>query len=127
MVDHKENDKALQRSRHVIYKAIEQDKEVPVKTIIEHGFPIDAPVHEHDVNTLMLACSIGSVKMLKEVLAAGADVNAKDRIGRTALHFACRRGSMEHAQVLFDRDDVEIDEQTTSGVTPLIIKFDGSV
>ena len=58
------SEQALQRSRLVIYKAIEQDKDLPVKTIMEHGFPIDAPVHEHDVNTLMLAASIGSVKML---------------------------------------------------------------
>ena len=86
-------EQALQRSRLVIYKAIEQDKDVPVKTIMEHGFPIDAPVHEHDVNTLMLAASIGSVKMLQTVLALGPNINAKDKIGRTALHFACRRGS----------------------------------
>ena len=58
------SEKALERSKVVIYKAIEQDKDVPIKTIIEHGFPIDSPVHEHDVNTLMLAASIGSEQML---------------------------------------------------------------
>ena len=121
-------EQALQRSRLVIYKAIEQDKDVPVKTIMEHGFPIDAPVHEHDVNTLMLAASIGSVKMLQTVLTLGPNINAKDKIGRTALHFACRRGSLEHFEVLIQYDTLEIDGQTDSGVTPLMMAvYSGNV
>ena len=58
------NEQAIARSKLVIYKAIEQNKDVPIKTIMEHGFPIDAPVHEQGVNTLMLAASIGTVEML---------------------------------------------------------------
>merc|ERR1712083_369612 len=39
----------------------------------------------------------------------------------TALHFACRRGSTAHAEMLFKIEDIEIDEQTSSGVTPLMM------
>ena len=128
MVEQSPSEQALQRSKLVIYKAIEQDKEVPVKTIMEHGFPIDSPVHEHDVNTLMLASSIGSVKMLQTVLALGPNVNAKDKIGRTALHFACRRGSLEHFEVLIQNEDIDLDAQTSSGVTPLMMAvYSGNV
>ena len=76
---------------------------------MEHGFPIDSPVHEHDVNTLMLASSIGSVNMLQTVLTLGPNINAKDRIGRTALHFACRRGSLEHFEALIAIEDIDLD------------------
>ena len=37
---------ALQRSKLVIFKAIEQNKDVPIKTIIDYGFPIDDPVFD---------------------------------------------------------------------------------
>ena len=88
---------ALQRSKLVIFKAIEQNKDVPIKTIIDYGFPIDDPVFDQNVNTLMLAASTGTPQMLQMVLGLNANVNAKDALGRTALHFACRRGSLEHA------------------------------
>ena len=88
---------------------------------MQHGFPINNPVHEHDVNTLMLATSIGSVEMTQEVLALGPDINARDKIGRTALHFACRRGCLEHFNLLIQVEDIDLDAQTTSGVTPLMM------
>ena len=59
-----ESNQALQRSKLVIYKAIEQNKDVPIRTIIEYGFPIDDPVFEQGINTLMLAASNGTIEML---------------------------------------------------------------
>ena len=53
---------------------------------------------------LMLACSIGTPEMVKLLVDSYANVNVKDRIGRTALHYACRRGSVEHAMVLLILD-----------------------
>ena len=72
------------------------------------------------MNTLMLAASMGSIEMLKEVLKLKPNINAKDRLGRTALHFACRRGSLEHVTLLLSYDIIEIDEQTNGGITPLM-------
>ena len=40
------------------------------------------------------------------------DVNAKDAIGRTALHFACRAGNMDTFKVLVELDDIDVDAVT---------------
>ena len=69
----------------------------------------------------MLAASNGTVEMLQVVLGQGANVNVTDNLGRTALHFACRRGSLEHAQVLLQIEDADLDAQTKGGVTALMM------
>ena len=69
----------------------------------------------------MVTCSIGSAEIMQNVLTLGPDVNAKDSIGRTALHFACRRGSLEHFNVLAEVEEIDLDAQTNSGVTPLMM------
>ena len=43
------------------------------------------------------------------MIGLGADVNKKDALGRTALHFACRRGGLEHAQVLLNIEEIDLD------------------
>ena len=57
----------------------------------------------------MVTCSIGSAEIMQHVLSLGPAVNAKDSIGRTALHFACRRGSLEHFNILSEVEDIDLD------------------
>ena len=80
---------ALERAKVVIFKAVEQNKEAPLNTIFQHGFPIDTVVQPPGLSTLMLCCSIGTPELTALVLNLGPNVNQKDGLGRTALHFAC--------------------------------------
>ena len=50
----------------------------------------------------MTAASAGDADASPSSAAAGADVNASDSEGRTALHFACGYGEMKCAEMLID-------------------------
>jgi ankyrin repeat protein len=72
----------------------------------------------------------GDAKGVKEFLAAGADVNAKDKYGRTPLHYATFGGRKEVAALLIDKGAV-VNVKDKKGFTPLdraviIIKGDSS-
>ncbi|GIV16927.1 MAG: hypothetical protein KatS3mg022_2362 [Armatimonadota bacterium] len=58
--------------------------------------------------------------MIKTLLAAGADVNARDGIGRSALFLAVERGDMSVVKVLVEHG-ADVNQATDSGVTPLMI------
>jgi len=47
-------------------------------------------VEDPDQTPLMQAAANGDIKRVKQLLAAGADVNARDQSGQTALIIACR-------------------------------------
>lgn len=111
---------ALERAKVVIFKAIEQNKTGPLATIFQHGFPIDAVVQPPGITALMLCTSIGSPEATALVLSLKPNVNVRDTIGRTAIHFACRRGSVEIFNLLVGIEDIDLDAQTNAGITPLM-------
>ena len=53
-------------------------------------------------------------------------MNAKCKLGRTALHFACRAGKKENFNVLVALDDIEIDPVTAAGVTPIMMAVESA-
>lgn len=63
------------------------------------------------------ACD-GNRRELMEALKAGADVNAKDVVLYTALHFAARENYMLIALILLERG-ADIEAKTNYGRTPL--------
>ena len=52
---------------------------------------------------LMIAASKGHLKLCELLLKAGADPNADDLVGDTALHYAALSGQAETAKVLIDK------------------------
>ena len=84
----------------MITKAIDQDKPIPIQTLVKNGLPIDTVIQTHKMNALHLASSVGTVEIMQTVLELNANPNAKDSIGRTPLHFACKRGSLDHFKIL---------------------------
>jgi ankyrin repeat protein len=58
-------------------------------------------------------------ELIKLLVNAKADVNAKDANGRTALHYACSDGSLEAVTLLLD-NGADIEAKDTDGRTPLI-------
>ena len=63
-------------------------------------------------------------EQIQKILELNPNVNARDNVGRTALHFACRAGNIDTFQVLTEIDDVDVDAVTNSGVTPLMMAIE---
>ena len=85
---------------------------------------------------LMIAANEGATECVSLLLAAGANVNARNRDssatigegmsiplfvsgGRTALHFACDRGNRECAQLLLEQKNIDRAAMDNDGCTPL--------
>ena len=54
------------------------------------------------------------------------DVNATCKLGRTALHFACKAGNIDNFKILVAHDDIELDPATNSGVTPIMMAVESA-
>merc|ERR1719313_1407611 len=67
------------------------------KVVVEEA----GEAEEEEVD-LLAAVSSSDVDAVKELVAAGADVNEKDEDGRSALHFACGYGEKESCELLLE-------------------------
>jgi ankyrin repeat protein len=67
---------------------------------------------------LLKAARYGNIKAVKQHLAAGADVNAKDDGGVTTLQYAASRGHKELAELLI-AEGADINAKDEDGHTPL--------
>ena len=64
------------------------------------------------------AVRTGNIEDVKKHLAAGADVNAKSKFGRTPLHHAVVDGRKEIAELLIAQG-ADVNEKIADGYTPL--------
>jgi len=86
------------------------------KFLIEAGAKVDqragvlAPIH--------IAATEGHKAMVELLLARGADVNARDEVGRTPLHRAAQNGFQAVAEVLL-ANKAEVNPITSKQETPL--------
>ena len=64
------------------------------------------------------AARFGITEAIKQHLAAGTDVNAKDFLGETPLHAAALRGHKEIVQLLIAKG-ADVNAKTNNGTTPL--------
>ncbi len=69
-------------------------------TLIAAGFK-SQPEKVNELNkSLLQAAAKGDIAQVKSLLSKGADVNAKDKFGWTALHIATAQGSQDVVKLL---------------------------
>ena len=73
-----------------------------VQELIGNGVDVNLRLSGSD-SLLMKAIKCSYRDIALALIAAGADIHAKDEGGWTALHWACERGLEEVVQALVDR------------------------
>ena len=103
-----ELDDALTKRRHLNLDA--------VTLLLTKGAHVDAPGY---IGTVLFdAIKYQSKELLQLLIARGANVNAADIDGLTALHVACRGDYMTLVPILLD-SGADVHAETSSGATPL--------
>lgn len=83
-----------------------------VELLLQHGADVSLPAHERRTTPLHEAAGNGYVRVVKRLLAAGADVNAKWNDGQTPLSRSAFHNDVtallrQHGQLTSNVEDVE--------------------
>ncbi|KAL9611600.1 MAG: hypothetical protein Q9167_003758 [Letrouitia subvulpina] len=81
---------------------------------------------ENQRNGLINAAKEGKNSVLELIIREGANVNAKDKDGKAALHYAAAYDNVDTAQVLLN-NHANINLKTNPEGSPIDCKFDGEV
>ena len=119
MVENQQDERA--RAKTIIMTAIRKGKIEPVLKIHQQLLPVDEPLNDGGITTLMLVAGTGNARDITQILSLNPTINQTDSYGRTALHFACRSGNTETFGVLVELEEIEFDVFTNAGVTPLMM------
>ena len=96
--------------------AAQYDCAVTARTLVEPQGSI--PGADINPGTLVIAARHNSVNVARILIDGGADINAKDRIGATPLHWAARANSLDIARLLIDKG-ADIEAKNNRDGTPL--------
>jgi ankyrin repeat protein len=83
--------------------AMSNDHRATARALVDAGADLRAPAGNDGMTLLMLAAQQGNGRMVRTLLAAGAEVDARDASGNTALLQACASGSARTVRLLLER------------------------
>src|SRR5450759_2871265 len=105
-----------QDSGESFYQAIRNNDLPALRTLLK-----TAEVNTKDkrgTTPLMMASAYGSIEAMKVLIAAGADVNTKNDLGATALHWCA--GDIDKVRLLMEKG-ADVNARSKMGRTPLLI------
>ena len=89
----------------------------PVEPVAEAAQPEPPTVKARDIS-IHDAVRTGNIEAVKQHIAAGTDVNAKDQNGKTPLHYAAWKGHKEIAELLI-ANGADVNAKDNNRQTPL--------
>ncbi|WP_245261514.1 ankyrin repeat domain-containing protein [Hyphomicrobium sp. 802] len=89
--------------------------------LAEHGFPVDDvnSIIANNTTPLMKASHLGDSEIVRNLIAAGARIDAQNTDGNTALWLACVGGHLNIIDMLADAG-VDINNRNDNGATALM-------
>ncbi|KPA15410.1 Ankyrin-1, partial [Candidatus Magnetomorum sp. HK-1] len=87
-------------NRNALFYCISKGHIGTVKLLIKYG--IDVDYFDNIETPLIHAVKLGEIKIAKELLKAGANVNGQDKNNRTALYAAIEKGNYNLVKLLID-------------------------
>lgn len=98
--------------------SVEEDEEI-MRLLLKYGAD-PAVVSQQKHTAIHVAAAIGSPDMIRHLVGAGLDLEARDRWGATALHLACRYGHQSPRVIRYLTDNgQEPLGRDSAGRTPL--------
>lgn len=88
------------------------------RILLAKGAAVNVTIWINDDTTLHMAVRTGKTEMVEVLLQYGADINVKNRYGRTPLHYAAHRGEVAKMLIAAGADFNSVDED---GNTPFDI------
>jgi ankyrin repeat protein len=83
-----------------VHRGDERVRVSMVSLLIKHGAEVNVATIENRTTPLMFSAARGDIAVISLLLAAGADTQARDREGRTALDFARMRNQTKAIELL---------------------------
>lgn len=109
-----------------LQRAAFEDDTAQVNILIKkHKWYVDRRDQQTNTTPLQWSAINGQNSAADELLRRGADINNKDKFGRTALHYAAFYGSAETAATLLRIPLCNVDMRDKHGSTPLILAAEG--
>jgi uncharacterized protein len=100
--------------------AIEAGFEDICRDLLAHG--ANPNIFYRDGKTLLMkTCEIDNPRLARYLLEAGAEVNARDKGGATALMWASHRGALETLKVLLECPNIGLNDKNQGGLSALML------
>ena len=119
---------ADKKHKLLLWKATETQKHDVILKLLKKGCSVNEVVTDGGMTGLHLACAKGDLDGAVLYLDNGAEIDARDNVERTPLHFAAANGSnIDLIDELINRG-ADVNAQSLGGDTPLIkaIMFDNA-